>query len=218
MAAVVNGMSLSKLRAIWRIFLHFQRLRPTCHPPLRNHGTADHLHFHARCDGRRRGWTDPPAGRASGLMARRSRASIMLRPGDANEVVEAYRYVMKLRHKPAVLALSRQPLPTFDRTKYASAAGVARGAYVLADAPNQDPEVILIATGSELCLAVSAHETLFGARYPIARGLNAILGHFLRIKVQSTGIAYYRPRSRRVWPLSRPQHSAGSVTSAHRTL
>ena len=84
----------------------------------------------------------------------------MLRPGDANEVVEAYRYVMKLRHKPAVLALSRQPLPTFDRTKYASAAGVARGAYVLADAPNQDPEVILIATGSELSLAVSAHETL----------------------------------------------------------
>jgi transketolase len=85
---------------------------------------------------------------------------VMLRPGDANEVVEAYRYVMKLRHKPAVLALSRQPLPTLDRTKYASAAGVARGAYVLADTPDKDPEVILIATGSELSLAVNAHETL----------------------------------------------------------
>ena len=60
---------------------------------------------------------------------------VTLRPADANEVVEAYRYIMQLRHKPAVLALSRQPLPTLDRSKYASAAGVAKGAYVLADAP-----------------------------------------------------------------------------------
>jgi transketolase len=75
-------------------------------------------------------------------------------------VVEAYRYVMQLRHKPAVLALSRQPLPTFDRVKYASAAGVAHGAYVLADAPGGNPEVILIASGSEVSLVVNAHETL----------------------------------------------------------
>jgi transketolase len=85
---------------------------------------------------------------------------VMLRPGDANEVVEAYCYIMRLRHQPAVLALSRQPLPTLDRSKYASAAGVARGAYVLADAPDGNPEVILIATGSEVCLAVEAHEKL----------------------------------------------------------
>ncbi len=64
---------------------------------------------------------------------------VMLRPGDANEVVEAYRYVMQLKHKPAVLALSRQPLPTLDRSKYAPASGVARGAYVLADAPGGKP-------------------------------------------------------------------------------
>jgi transketolase len=83
-----------------------------------------------------------------------------LRPGDANEVVEAYRYVMQLRHEPAVLALSRQPLPTLDRRTYASASGVARGAYVLADAPGGSPEVILIATGSELSLAAEAHEKL----------------------------------------------------------
>ena len=75
---------------------------------------------------------------------------VTLRPGDANEVVEAYRYIMQLRHEPAVLALSRQPLPTLDRTKYASAAGVAKGAYVLADAPGGKPDVILIATGSEV--------------------------------------------------------------------
>jgi transketolase len=85
---------------------------------------------------------------------------VVLRPGDANEVVEAYRYIMQLRHQPAVLALSRQPLPTLDRSKYASAAGVAKGAYVLADPPGGNPEVILIATGSEVCLAVDSHEQL----------------------------------------------------------
>jgi transketolase len=85
---------------------------------------------------------------------------VTLRPADANEVVEAYRSIMKLRHKPAVLALSRQPLPTLDRSKYAPASGVAHGAYVLGDAPGGNPEVILIATGSEVSLAVNAHEAL----------------------------------------------------------
>jgi transketolase len=70
---------------------------------------------------------------------------------------------VQLRHEPAVLVLSRQPLPTLDRAKYAPAAGVAKGAYVLADAPGDAPEVILIATGSELCLAVDAHEQLVKA-------------------------------------------------------
>jgi len=87
---------------------------------------------------------------------------ITLRPGDANEVVEAYRFIMHLRHQPAVLALSRQPLPTLDRDKYASATGVAKGAYVLADAPGGNPEVIILASGSELSLAIAAHETLLG--------------------------------------------------------
>jgi transketolase len=85
---------------------------------------------------------------------------VTLRPGDANEVVEAYRYMMELRHQPAVLVLSRQPLPTLDRHVYAPATGVARGAYVLADPPGGNPEVILIASGSELSLAVEAHGTL----------------------------------------------------------
>jgi transketolase len=84
----------------------------------------------------------------------------VLRPADANEVVEAYRYVLELRHQPAVIALSRQPLPTFDRSKYASAAGVARGAYVMADAPGSAPEIILIASGSEVSLVVEAHEKM----------------------------------------------------------
>jgi transketolase len=85
---------------------------------------------------------------------------VTLRPGDANEVVEAYRYAMPLRHQPVVLALSRQPLPTLDRSTYASARGVARGAYVLDDSQGGKPEVILIASGSELSVAVEAHVTL----------------------------------------------------------
>jgi transketolase len=88
---------------------------------------------------------------------------VTLRPADANEVVEAYRYVMQLRHQPAVLALSRQPLPTLDRQKYAPASGLAKGAYILADAPGGKPDVILIASGSEVSLAVDAHEQLIAA-------------------------------------------------------
>jgi transketolase len=85
---------------------------------------------------------------------------VVIRPGDANEVVEAYRVILQLKHKPAILVLSRQPLPTLDRVRYAPAAGLARGAYVVADAPGGSPELILIGTGSELSLVVAAHETL----------------------------------------------------------
>jgi transketolase len=77
-------------------------------------------------------------------------------------VVEAYRYIMQLRHQPAVLVLSRQPLPTLDRTRYAPASGVSRGAYVVAETAGGDPEVILIASGSEVSLAVDTHEKLLG--------------------------------------------------------
>jgi transketolase len=83
----------------------------------------------------------------------------VLRPGDANEVIEAYRCILKMRHRPSVLALSRQPLPTLDRSRYQPASGVASGAYVLADAGGA-LELILIATGSELSIAVQAYETL----------------------------------------------------------
>ena len=85
---------------------------------------------------------------------------IDMRPGDANEVVEAWRVLMPIRHEPVALMLSRQPLPTLDRTRYAPASGVARGAYVLADPPEGEPEVILIATGSEVAMTVEAYEQL----------------------------------------------------------
>jgi transketolase len=83
-----------------------------------------------------------------------------IRPCDANEVVESWRLAMKAHHSPVALALSRQALPTLDRSKYAPASGLARGAYVLADPPDGKPQVILMATGSEVSLCITAHETL----------------------------------------------------------
>jgi transketolase len=85
---------------------------------------------------------------------------VTLRPGDANETLEAWKVIAQMHHEPAVLVLSRQALPTVDRTKYASAVGVANGAYVLGDAPGGKPEVILMASGSEVYLAVAAYEQL----------------------------------------------------------
>jgi len=87
---------------------------------------------------------------------------IDIRPADANEVVEAWRVIMPLRHDPVALILSRQALPTLDRSTYASASGLAKGAYVLAGDPDETPDVILIATGSEVAFAVSAYEQLVG--------------------------------------------------------
>jgi len=85
---------------------------------------------------------------------------VTLRPADANEVVEAWRVVMALRDQPASLVLSRQALPTLDRSRYASAAGLARGAYVLADAEDGRPDVLLLASGSEVALCIAAYEQL----------------------------------------------------------
>jgi transketolase len=92
---------------------------------------------------------------------------ITIRPGDANEVSEAWRVIMKLRHDPVALILSRQTCPTVDRTKYAAASGLAQGAYVLGDSPGGTPEVILIGTGSEVGLCVDAYEKL------LAEGIKA---------------------------------------------
>ena len=85
---------------------------------------------------------------------------IVLRPGDANEVVEAYKVIIQLRHSPATLVLTRQTMPTYDRTKFAAASGVAKGAYVLIDAEGGKPDVILMGTGSEVHLCVEAYEKL----------------------------------------------------------
>jgi len=159
MAAIVNGLSLSKLRPFGATFFIFSDY---ARPAIRLSAVMElptiFVFTHDAMGDGEDGPTHQPVEQLLSLRA--IPGLVTLRPGDANEVVEAYRYVMQLRHEPAVLALSRQPLPTLDRRTYAPAAGVARGAYVLADAPGGSPEVILIATGSELSLAAEAHEKL----------------------------------------------------------
>jgi len=159
MAAIVNGLSLSKVRAFGATFFIFSDYaRPAIRlSALMELPTLFVFTHEAMGDGED-GPTHQPVEQLASLRA--IPGLVTLRPADANEVVEAYRYVLQLRHQPAVLALSRQPLPTLDRGKYASASGVAQGAYVLADAHGGDPEVILIASGSEVSLVVDAHEKL----------------------------------------------------------
>jgi transketolase len=159
MGAIVNGLSLSKLRGFGASFFIFSDYaRPAIRLSAIMELPTIFVFTHDAMGDGEDGPTHQPVEHLASLRA--IPGLVLLRPGDANEVVEAYRYVLQLRHKPALLALSRQPLPTLDRSKYASASGVARGAYVLADAPGGSPELILIATGSELSLAVDAHEKL----------------------------------------------------------
>jgi len=159
MAAVVNGLSLSKLRAFGATFFIFSDYaRPAIRLSALMELPTIFVFTHDAMGDGEDGPTHQPVEQLVSLRA--IPGLVVLRPGDANEVVEAYRYILQLRHQPAVLALSRQPLPTFDRNKYASAAGVARGAYVMADAPGGPPEIILIASGSEVSLIVGAHEAL----------------------------------------------------------
>ncbi len=166
MAAIVNGLSLSKLRAFGATFFIFSDYaRPAIRLSALMELPTIFVFTHDAMGDGEDGPTHQPVEHLASLRA--MPGLITLRPGDANEVVEAYRYVMQLRHQPAVLALSRQPLPTLDRSVYAAATGVARGAYVLADPPGGDPEVILIASGSELSLAVEAHGKL------LAEGIRA---------------------------------------------
>jgi len=159
MAAIVNGLALSKVRAFGATFFIFSDYaRPAIRLSALMELPSLFVFTHDAMGDGEDGPTHQPIEQLVSLRA--IPGLVTLRPGDANEVVEAYRYVMQLRHQPAVLVLSRQPLPTLDRGTYAPAAGVARGAYVLADPPGGNPEVILLASGSEVSLAVEAHEKL----------------------------------------------------------
>ncbi|HTS55309.1 MAG TPA: transketolase [Burkholderiales bacterium] len=159
MGAVVNGLSLSKLRPFGATFFIFSDYaRPAIRLSALMELPTIFVFTHDAMGDGEDGPTHQPIEHLASLRA--IPGLTLLRPGDANEVVEAYRVIMQLRHRPAVLVLSRQPLPTLDRSKYAPASGVARGAYVLADAPGGKPEVVLIATGSEVSLAAQAHEKL----------------------------------------------------------
>jgi transketolase len=159
MGAILNGLSLSKVRPYGSGFLIFSdygrapiRLAAIMEIP------AIYVFTHDSIGVGEDGPTHQPVEQLLSLRA--IPGLVTIRPADANEVTEAWRTILQFRHQPAALLLSRQALPTLDRTKYASAAGLAQGAYVLADPPAGTPEVLLIATGSEVALCVAAHEQL----------------------------------------------------------
>ena len=164
MAAIVNGLSLSKLRAFGSTFFVFSDYaRPAIRLSALMELPTIFVFTHDAMGDGEDGPSHQPVEQLISLRA--IPGLVLFRPADANEVVEAYRYILQLRHQPAALALSRQPLPTFDRRKYASAAGVSRGAYVMADAPGGAPEIILIASGSEVTLVVAGVRNAGGAGF-----------------------------------------------------
>jgi len=159
MGAAVNGLVLCNLRAFGATFLIFSDyMRPSLRLSALMKLPAFHVFTHDSIGLGEDGPTHQAIEQLVGLRA--IPGMIVLRPADANEVREAYRVVLGLKHRPACLALSRQPLPVFDRNRYASAAGLARGAYIMAEAAEGEPQVILIGTGSEVQICVAVHEQL----------------------------------------------------------
>ncbi|HSZ64440.1 MAG TPA: transketolase [Terriglobales bacterium] len=159
MGAIVNGMELCKLRSYGSTFLIFSDYMKM---PIRLSAVMEipsiWIFTHDSIGVGEDGPTHQPIEQL--ITLRSIPGLITLRPADANEVVEAWKVIMQQTKHPVALALTRQALPTFDRTKYASAAGLARGAYILADAEGGKPQVILMATGSEVYLCIDAYEKL----------------------------------------------------------
>jgi len=159
MGAVLNGLSVCKIRPYGAGFLIFSDYgRPAIRISALMEVPVIYVFTHDSIGLGEDGPTHQPIEHLASLRA--MPGVMVLRPADANEVVEAWRVIMQLHNEPAVLVLSRQALPTLDRTKYAPASGVARGGYVLADTPGGQPDVILMATGSEVSLCIAAHEKL----------------------------------------------------------
>ncbi|TDR90010.1 transketolase [Enterovirga rhinocerotis] len=159
MGAIVNGLVLSGLRGYGATFLVFSDyMRPAIRLSALSEIPVFHVFTHDSIGVGEDGPTHQPVEQILALRAIPNH--VTLRPADANEVTEAYRVVMGLTDKSASLILSRQGLPTLDRSVYAPASGVAKGAYVLADAEGAAPKVILIGTGSEIRLCVEVYEKL----------------------------------------------------------
>ncbi len=159
MAAECNGMALSLIRAFGSTFLIFSdyakpamRISALMGVPVLYIFTHDSIGL---------GEDGPTHQAIEQLAALRAMPNILvLRPGDANEVVEVYKIAMQLRHEPAAIVLTRQAIPTIDRTKYAPSSGAAKGAYILADAPDAKPRALLLSTGSEVNFCLQAYEQL----------------------------------------------------------
>jgi len=159
MGAILNGLCLSKIRSYGSGFLIFSdygrnpiRLAAIMEIPVLTIFTHDSIGVGED------GPTHQPIEQVASLRA--IPGLITLRPGDANEVLEAWKIIMKAQHEPFCLILTREELPTLDRKKYAPSSGVTKGGYVLADAADGKPELLLLASGSSLGMCVEAYETL----------------------------------------------------------
>jgi transketolase len=159
MAAALNGMAVSKVRPFGGTFFNFSDyMRPSVRLAALMEIPTIYVWTHDSIGLGEDGPTHQPIEQLASLRA--MPGLMLMRPADANEVAEAWRVIMPLQHEPAALVLSRQAVPTFDRSKYGAASGVAKGAYILADAADGKPEVILMGSGSEVSLCVSAYEQL----------------------------------------------------------
>ena len=160
-AAISNGLSLSKLRPLWSTYLTFSDYaRPAIRLSALMELPVVHVFTHDSIGLGEDGPTHQPVEQLASLRA--VPGLDVIRPADANEVAETWRVALDRTHQPVALVLTRQSVPILDRSKYASAEGLRRGGYVLADPDGGDPEVVLIATGSEVALALAAHEELSG--------------------------------------------------------
>jgi transketolase len=161
MGAILSGLAVSNIRPYGSSFLIFSDyMKPSIRLCALMRLPVIYVFTHDSIGVGEDGPTHQPIEQLAAL--RSIPGLITLRPADANEVVEAWRVIIGLKNEPACLVLTRQALPTFDRTRHAPAGGVRRGGYVLADAPDGKPEVILIGTGSEVALCVNAYEELKG--------------------------------------------------------
>jgi transketolase len=159
MGASVNGLVVSNIRAFGATFFNFSDyMRPSIRLAALMEAPSIFIYTHDSIGLGEDGPTHQPIEQLASLRAMPN--LIVLRPADANEVVECWRIITQLQHQPVALVLTRQAVPTFDRTKYGAASGTAKGAYVLADAPGGKPDVILMATGSEVSLCIDAYEKL----------------------------------------------------------
>jgi transketolase len=159
MGAILNGMSLVKVRPFGSgFFIFVDYMRGSLRLSALMEIPVIYIFTHDSIGVGEDGPTHQPIEQLAHMRA--MPGLITIRPCDANEVREAWKVILQLHHEPAVLVLTRQAVPTIDRSRYAAASGLARGAYILADAPNADPEVILIGTGSEVSLCLEAYEQL----------------------------------------------------------